>query len=177
MTKTVYYTASSLDGFIADPDHSLSWLLSRDIDQDGPMAYPGFRATVGAAVLGANTYQWVLDHDPGGWDFTLPTWVLTHRDFPAQEGVRFTTDDVRDVHAALAEAAGGKDVWLMGGGDLVGQFADARLLDEVWVQYAPVTLGGGAPLLPRRLELRLEEHDRNREFLVARYTVAPPAQR
>mgnify|MGYP000852541795 FL=1 len=172
--KTVYYTASSVDGFIADADHSLSWLLSRDIDQEGAMAYPGFRATIGAAAVGANTYQWVLDHDPDGWDFTMPTWVFTHRDFPPQDGVTFTTDDVRTVHAALAEAAGGKDVWLMGGGDLVGQFADAGLLDEVWVQYAPITLGGGAPLLPRRLELRLEEQDRNREFLVARYTDSPP---
>lgn len=174
MPKTVYYTASSLDGFIADPDHSLGWLLSRDIDENGPMAYPGFRATVGAAAVGANTFQWVLDNDTGGWEFTLPTWVFTHRDLPPQEGVTFTADDVASVHAALCEAAGGKDVWLMGGGDLVGQFADAGLLDEVWVQYAPVTLGGGAPLLPRRLELRLEEQDRNREFLVARYSVAPP---
>ena len=73
----------------------------------------------------------------------------------------------------MTEAADGKDLWLMGGGDLVGQFADAGLLDEVWVQYAPVTLGGGAPLLPRRLELRLEDQARNREFLCSRYTVSP----
>ena len=172
--KTVYYTASSLDGYIADEDNSLGWLLSRDIDQDGPMAYPGFRATVGAAALGATTYQWILDNDPDGWEYTLPSWVFTHRDFAPHEGITFTTDDVRDVHAAMAEAAGGKDIWLIGGGDLVGQFADAGLLDEVWVQYAPVTLRGGAPLLPRRLELRLEEHARNREFLCARYTVLRP---
>lgn len=174
MTKTVYYTASSLDGFIADPDSSLSWLLSRDIDQDGPMAFPAFRSSIGAGALGATTYQWVLDHDPDGWDFTMPSWVFTHRSFRPQEGVTFTSDDVRGVHAAMVEAAAGKDVWLMGGGDLVGQFADAGLLDEVWVQYAPVTLGGGAPLLPRRLELRLEEQARNREFLCARYVVSVP---
>lgn len=171
MTKTVYYTASSVDGFIADAEGSLSWLLSRDIDGEGLMGYPGFRATVGAAALGATTYQWVLDNDPDGWEFTLPSWVFTHRRFAPQQGVTFTDGDVREVHAALAEAADGKDVWLMGGGDLVGQFADAGLLDEVWVQYAPVVLGAGAPLLPRRLELRLEEQGRNREFLCARYTV------
>ena len=175
MTRTVYYTASSLDGFIADLDNSLSWLLSRDIDQDGPMGYPGFRATVGALALGATTYQWVLDNDPDGWEYTLPTWVFTHRDFPPLDTVTLTTDDVRSVHAELTAAAAGKDIWLMGGGDLVGQFADAGLLDEVWVQYAPITLGGGAPLLPRRIELRLEDHDRNREFLCARYSVSSPA--
>jgi dihydrofolate reductase len=171
MTKTVYYTASSLDGFIADQDNSLSWLLSRDIDQEGVMNYGSFRATLGAAALGATTYQWVLDNDPNGWDYTLPSWVFTHRDFPPIDGVTLTSDDVRTVHAAMAEAAGGKDLWLIGGGDLVGQFADAGLLDEVWVQYAPLTLGGGAPLLPRRIEMRLEEHGQNREFLCARYAV------
>lgn len=173
MAKTIYYTATSLDGFIADQDNSLSWLLSRDIDQDGVMGFPGFRATIGAGALGATTYQWVLDNDPDGWDFTMPAWVFTHREFAPQDGVTFTTDDVHTVHATMLEAAAGKDVWLMGGGDLVGQFADAGLLDEVWVQYAPLVLGGGAPLLPRRLEMRLEEHGQNREFLCARYAVLP----
>ena len=174
MTRTIYYTASSLDGFIADQDNSLSWLLSRDIDQEGVMNYGGFRATVGAAAVGATTYQWVLDNDPDGWEFTLPTWVFTHRDFAPREGITLTSDDVRTVHAAMAEAADGKDIWLMGGGHLVGQFADAGLLDEVWVQYAPLTLGGGAPLLPRRIEMRLAEHGQNREFLCARYDVVRP---
>ena len=68
-------------------------------------------------------------------------------------------------------AAGGKDLWIVGGGDLAGQFADAGLLDEVIVYIAPVALGSGAPLLPRRVELRLEELGRNRDFACARYAV------
>jgi dihydrofolate reductase len=62
-------------------------------------------------------------------------------------------------------------VWIVGGGDLAGQFADAGLLDELWVQYAPVSLGAGAPLLPRRIELELREVVRNRDFACARYSV------
>ena len=62
-------------------------------------------------------------------------------------------------------------MWLVGGGDLVGQFADLGLLDEILVTFAPVTLGAGAPLLPRRLELRLEETGRNGDFVGARYSV------
>lgn len=169
--RTIYYTASSIDGFIADPDNSLSWLLSRDIDQDGFMSFGGFRAEVGAAAVGATTYQWVLDQEGDAWDSTLPTWVFTHREFEPRAGVTLTTDDVREVHAAMTEAAGGKDIWLMGGGGLVGQFAAAGLLDELWVQHAPLTLGAGAPLLPDRIEMRLEEHGQNREFLCARYSV------
>jgi dihydrofolate reductase len=75
------------------------------------------------------------------------------------------------VHAAMVEAASGKNVWVCGGGDLAGQFHDHGLLDELWVQYAPVTLGDGAPLLPRRVELELLEVDRNRDFACVRYAV------
>ena len=77
---------------------------------------------------------------------------------------------IRDSSEMVA-AAGGKDLWVVGGGDLAGQFADAGLLDEVWVQYAPVTLGSGAPLLPRALDLELLEVARNRNFMCGRYRV------
>jgi dihydrofolate reductase len=169
---TQYYTGCSLDGFIADDDHSLSWLTSRDIDRAGAMNYDAFIADVGAMAMGASTYRWILDNDPGPWSYTIPCWVFTHRDFPAPTGdVRFTTTDVAEVHREMAEAAAGRNIWLVGGGDLVGQFADAGLLDEVWVQYAPVTLGSGAPVLPRRIELSLEDVARNRDFLCGRYSV------
>lgn len=169
---THYYTASSLDGFIATGDHSLDWLLKQDIDDDGPMAYAGFQELLGAMALGANTYQWVLDHE-GSWPYTLPTWVFTHRDLDIPDGgsVRRTRADVREVHAEMTAAADGKDLWIVGGGDLAGQFADAGLLDEVWVQYAPVTLGSGAPVLPRALDLELIDVARNKAFLCGRYRV------
>jgi dihydrofolate reductase len=134
------------------------------------MGYEAFIDRIGALAMGASTYRWVLDHDE--WPYRLPTWVFTHRDFPPPpEGVRFTSDDVAEVHAQMVSAADGRDVWLIGGGDLVGQFADRGLLDEVWVQYAPVTLGTGAPLLPRRLDLRLVDVARNRAFLCGHYEV------
>jgi dihydrofolate reductase len=75
----------------------------------------------------------------------------------------------------MAAAAGARNRWIVGGGDLAGQFADAGLLDEVLVTIAPVTLGAGAPLLPRRVELRLEEVARNGDFACARYAVARPS--
>ena len=174
---TVYCTASSVDGFLADPDHSLSWLLSRDVDPQGPMGHDGFLAGVGALAMGSSTYGWLLAHELAGdpprpWPYALPTWVFSSRDLPRVEGdVRHVRGPVQDRHAEMVAAAGGRDVWVVGGGDLAGQFADAGLLDEVRVQYAPVALGAGAPLLPRRLELRLEELARNRDFACARYVV------
>ena len=172
MPRTTYYVASSLDGYIATPDHSLDWLLGRAVADDGPMGLTDFIAGVGAIAMGASTYAWIRSYQDS-WDYTVPTWVFTHRDLapPAGADVRFTSADVAEVHAEMATAAGDRDVWLMGGGHLVGQFADAGLLDEVVIVYAPVTLGAGAPLLPRRLELRMTELAANGELACVRYDV------
>ena len=176
MPRTVYYAASSLDGFIATPDHSLAWLLHQDIDQHGPLGPAGFTQRVGAIAMGSATYEWIRSH-LDGWEYTVPTWVFTrrHRVSADAADITFTDDDVRQVHAAMVRAAGDRDVWVMGGGDVAGQFADAGLLDEVAVAWAPVTLGAGIPLLPRRLELRLIDVDRNGAFACVRYDVVRPS--
>jgi dihydrofolate reductase len=179
MALTQYYTASSLDGFIADPDNSLDWLFERDRDDAGVLSYGSFIAEIGALAMGATTYEWLLEHevyksDPNGvWPYEMPCWVFTHRDLQVIPGaaVELTSDPVGAVHVRMTAAAGGQNIWLVGGGDLVGQFADEGLLDEILVTFAPVTLGAGAPLLPRRLELRLEETGRNGDFVGARLSV------
>jgi dihydrofolate reductase len=180
MSLTQYYSATSLDGFVADADSSLDWLLSRRTEEGGPAGYAEFMAGVGALAMGATTYEWVLDHEFAGkdlasqkWVYDLPCWVFTHRDLPVIPGspVTLTSGDVATVHAEMVAAAGGKNVWVVGGGNLAGQFADAGLLDELILSIAPVTLGSGAQLLPRRVELRLEEVGRNADFAVVRYSV------
>jgi dihydrofolate reductase len=156
--KTQYYTASSLDGFIADAEHSLEWLFQFGDGADAE--YAAFVRGVGAVAMGSTTYEWILRHHilpgaerPQPWPYAQPTWVFTSRTLREAQGadVRFVSGDVRPVHAAMAAAAGGKNLWLVGGGDLVGQFHDHGLLDEILVGVAPVTLGTGAPLLPRRI--------------------------
>ena len=180
MSLTRYYTAATLDGFIADPSHSLDWLFTRDQDHEGLLNYAEFIAGVGALAMGSSTFEWIIRHEFADkdesewkWPYDLPCWVFTSRPLQVvpEAQIDFVQGDVASVHAAMVEAAGGKNVWLVGGGDLVGQFADAGLLDEVIVYVAPVTLGSGAPLLPRRVELRLEETGRNRDFVAARYSV------
>ena len=180
MGLTQYYTATALDGFIADPDNSLDWLFTRERDEDGPLNYGAFIADVGALAMGSTTYEWILEHefadkDPADWKwpYEIPCWVFTHRELPVVPDARieFTSADVATVHKEMVEAAGDRNVWIVGGGDLVGQFADVGLLDEVIVSIAPVTLGAGAPLLPRRIELRLDEMGRNGDFVAAKYSV------
>lgn len=178
MSITTYYTATSLDGFIADEQHSLEWLFRQDQDESGPLNYAEFFARIGAVVMGSTTYEWILRHENGRWPYELPAWVMTTRELPKVDAdVRFARGDVRPVHDQMAAAAGEKDLWVVGGGDLAGQFAGAGLLDEIIVYIASVTLGAGAPLLPRKLDLRLEELARNKAFACARYSVVGPTTR
>ena len=156
--KTQYYTATSLDGFIATEDDSLEWLFPLgDVKDTG---YPAFIVEVGALAMGSATYEWMLRHAQtvaaetgSAWPYSQPTWVFSSRALPAIPGAKlhFVQGDVRPVHAAMREAAGGKNLWVVGGGDLAGQFFDAGLLDELIVQVGSVTLGKGKPLFPRRL--------------------------
>jgi dihydrofolate reductase len=176
---TVFYSATTLDGYLADEHDSLDWLFVQEIDEDGPMAYGPFIATVGALTMGATTYEWVLGHlgEAGeSWPYDLPCRVFTHRELPVPAGadVAFVAGDVAPVHAELAALAGERAIWVVGGGDLAAQFADAGLLDELVLNIAPVTLGAGRPLFPRPFDLRLEEVDRNQAFLCARYAVVGP---
>jgi dihydrofolate reductase len=184
VAKTLYYTATTLDGFIADEHNSLDWLFEVDRESSGEHSFSEFFAEVGAMAMGATTYEWVLEHErlldePEKWTGfygDTPCWVFTHRSLQAIPGaeISFVRDDIRPVHEQMTRAAGNKNIWLVGGGDLVGQFADQDLLDEILVAVAPVTLGRGAPLLPRRLtaaQLELADVARDRQFARLRYRV------
>ena len=156
--RTQYYTAASLDGFIATPDDSLEWLFS--LGHIETKSYPSFIRDVGALAMGSATYEWMLRHvvGPGAtrpepWPYTQPAWVFSSRRLPSLTGadIRFVRGDVRPVHEAMVKEAGGKNVWIVGGGELAGRFYDHGLLDELFVQIGSVTLGAGKPLLPRAI--------------------------
>lgn len=156
--KTQYYTATSLDGFIATEDDSLDWLFPLgDVNQT---SYPDFITKVGALAMGSATYEWIRQHTEQSaeepdrrWPYTQPCWVFSTRTLPPIPGadIRFVQGDVRPVHADMVKAAGQSNVWIVGGGDVAGQFYDAGLLDEIIVQVGSVTLGRGKPLFPRRV--------------------------
>jgi dihydrofolate reductase len=185
VTKTIYYTATSLDGFIADPDNSLDWLFQ--VDQGGVDHFAEFMPGVGAFAMGSTTYEWIVAHEqlldnPDRWQASYgmtPGWVFTHRDLPAIAGANltFVQGDVRPVHQAMLAVAGDRNIWLIGGGELVGAFADAGLLDEIVVCVTPVTLGAGAPLLPRRIlseRLRLTGMEQGGQIAYLTYAVGTP---
>ena len=187
MGITQFYTATSIDGFIADEANSLEWLFhvpAGDDDVGHEVRFAAFFERVGAMAMGSTTYEWVLANEQlleqpekwRGYYGETPCWVFTTRELPAIDGadLRFVQGDVAPIHADMVEAAGDRNVWIVGGGDLAGQFADVGLLDEIQLSIAPVTLGGGAPLLPRRLlasDLTLVDLERQGQFVAATYRV------
>jgi dihydrofolate reductase len=159
MTRTQYYVAASIDGYIADANGRLDWLFQFDKVEGVAEHYKAFLSGVGALAMGAATYEFLLAESRESWPYTgLPTWVFTHRQLPGFPGadIRFTSEDVGAVHEQMVRAAGGKNIWLVGGGNLVAQFARRGLVNELLLSVIPVVLGSGAPLLPASLSGLLE---------------------
>jgi dihydrofolate reductase len=160
MTLVRYYAAQTLDGYIAESDDGLDWLTKyegefADADSDEGMAgYDAFYEGIGSLVMGSATYEWVIEHVES-WPYPgKPTWVLSSRELPQPDGdadVRIVDAAVPELIDELRDAAGERDVWIVGGGPVASQFADHGLLDRVEVTVVPVVLGEGKPLFDRRL--------------------------
>lgn len=184
MGRIIFDTATSLNGWIADEHNSLGWLFAVEHGDHPDSGL--FPADCTVMVCGSTTYQWLLDEQdllthPERWqEFhgNRPTFVFTSRQLPVPPGadVRFVRGPVTDALPAIRAAAGHGDIWIVGGGDLAGQFLDADALDEIALSVAPVALTGGAPLLPRRVEshrLRLESATAVGQFARIIYRVLP----
>ncbi len=140
------YIAQSLDGFVADEEGSVRWL--EEAGKGGDFGYDEFFRGIGAVVMGSTTFEQLRSWDIS-WPYPeMPNWVFTSRELQAPEGadVRFVSGSPREHVAAMDESAGEKNVWLVGGADLVRQWIDERLLDELILFVAPLLLGRGIPL-------------------------------
>ena len=185
MGRIVFDTATTINGWIADEQNSLAWLFAVPGGEEPAEGLLPADATV--MVEGRTTYEWVLAESdilahPERWkEFhgDRPCFVFTHRELPAPEGadIRFVSGSVEEALPSILAAAGDGDIWVVGGGDLAGQFLDAGALDEIAISIAPVALTGGAPLLPRRVEsdrLHLDSAEAIGQFARLRYRVSGP---
>jgi dihydrofolate reductase len=163
VTATQYYAAATLDGYIADRDDGLGWLFGYEGSYEGqraepsPMAdggsYGRFYEGVGALVSGSVTYEFVLKHG-GAWPYPgKPYWVLSSRDLELphdpEADVRIVRGDVAGLADELIASAGERNLWIVGGGHVASQFAEAGRLDELLLTVVPVVLGEGKPLFDR----------------------------
>lgn len=162
MSRCQYYCAMSLDGYIATVDDTIEWLTGYEGSYEGADASPAkggydrFYDGVGALVMGSVTYEWVIEHLGGGegWPYSgKPTWVLSSRELavPRAEGldVRVASAKVEELYEEMIAAAGDRNLWVVGGGNVASQFADAGLLDDVLVTLVPTVLGTGKPVFDR----------------------------
>jgi dihydrofolate reductase len=155
-----YYCAASLDGYIAESDDSIDWLTGYEgsfegaDSPEGQGGYESFYEGIGALVMGSVTYEWVLEH-ASDWPYAgKPAWVLSSRELPTPAGehdVRVVNAEAPELIDEMLDAAGERDLWIVGGGNVASQFADNGLLDRVEVTLVPVVLGSGKPLFERRV--------------------------
>src|SRR5215831_4622205 len=147
--KVIVNIGTSADGFIARPDGDLEWLTSRPASK-GFYGMSAFVKSIDTKVLGRKTYEASLLL---GAKFDPPTrYVVFSRSAPppdAPPGVEFVNEPIGEFMTRLREEPG-KDIWLMGGGDLIASFLDAQAIDEFVVSIAPVFIGDGVPLIARR---------------------------
>jgi dihydrofolate reductase len=151
-----FYIGQSLDGYIADTEGSVRWL--EEAGAGGDYGYDAFFRDVGAVAMGAKTYEQLL-----GWDIPwpysdVPSWVFTRRVLPTPEGadVRFVDAPPVDAIGGIDASAGGRNVWLVGGGRLARQWIADGLLDELILFVAPLLLGGGIRLFGDTVATALE---------------------
>jgi dihydrofolate reductase len=145
MGRMIVFIAASLDGFIARKDDDISWL---DPFSTGPgdYGYAEFMKTVGIAIMGARTYEQSLLH-PERLLTGVTNYVLSHRTLPEAGGT-----DTEFWHGPFADLVtkirheSKKDVYLVGGGQVISQFLNEGLVDEVRQFIVPVILTEGIPL-------------------------------
>ena len=141
------YAASSVDGYLAPTDGSVSWLEA--FDEGGiDLGYDAFYSHVGSIITGRTTYEQVLTF--GGWPYEgKPVVVLSTREAgTSMAGVRWNKgDNLAALVRELREETPG-NIWLLGGGAVHRAFLAAGLVDEVWTHVIPVMLGDGIPMFP-----------------------------
>ncbi|MFK8795420.1 dihydrofolate reductase family protein [Planococcus plakortidis] len=155
--KVVCYIAQSLDGYIADKEETLDWLL--DVEMEGDAGYGEFIDTVDTVLLGRRTYEWVMAHEGGKFPYAdQRSYVFTSRPKEDEGQIAFTSEDPASVVKKLKQQPGGT-IWPVGGSLLLESLLQEDLIDEFIISIAPVTLGGGIPLFQkaqRRLDFTLE---------------------
>jgi dihydrofolate reductase len=151
--KIVVYVATSADGFLARPDGDVGWL-----DRPEPPGGYGMKAfykTVDTVLLGRKT--WEMGRKLGQPLFPgMKNYVFSRRARPPRApGIELVKGDVGQFSRRLRGTTG-KNIWLVGGADLIGAFLDAGEIDELVVHVIPVLIGRGIPLIaPRHREVPL----------------------
>ena len=173
--KVIVHIATSADGYIARSGGDLEWLTSRPAPK-GFYGMDAFMRSVDTKVLGRKTYEVSLRM---GAKFDSQGRTIVFSRHPpstdAPSGVEFVKDAIGPFVSRLRERPG-KDVWLMGGGEIIASFLDAQAIDDFVISVAPVFIGDGIPLIARRHRhqlLALQSVEKFKDGLVQMHYCVP----
>lgn len=147
MKKIKLYIAASLDGYIARPDGDLDWLMEFSNPSKEDYGYKDFFESVDTVIMGGRTYRDIICMDVV-WPYTdKTTYVVTRNPIMVKENINLITKNIIETIHQLREE-NGKDIWLVGGGELITMLLNQDLVNEMIITYIPVILGNGIPLFP-----------------------------
>ncbi len=153
MSKVILYIATSLDGYIADKNSKIEWLVGDNPDDKSMGSYGEFIKTIDTVILGWNTYNQIVtelavDNWPYG-DFT--SYVLTHnKEEKSTDKIIFTDEDLETLIEKI-KLKSKKNIWICGGASIVNQLIKKNLIDTYSITIAPVILGGGISLFEENI--------------------------
>ncbi|HEX2339948.1 MAG TPA: dihydrofolate reductase family protein [Vicinamibacterales bacterium] len=153
--RIIVNIATSADGYVARPDGDLDWLTERPAPK-GFYGLPEFERSVDAKILGRKTFDWSVQMG-ARFGAGAAHYVFSRRPPPASvpAGVHFVAESI-SAFAERLRTQTGKNIWMMGGGDIIGSFLDADAIDEFIITVVPTFIGEGIPLLaPRHREVGL----------------------
>jgi dihydrofolate reductase len=159
MRKIKLYIACSLDSYIAGENGSIDWLFS-----DADYGYTKFYNSIDTILVGRKTYDQSLTFEEYPYK-GKKVYVFTHKAEIEKKkkipDVEYIDDDIPEfVRRLIQQPVGNKDIWLLGGGEIVSIFLNADLVDEIILSIHPIILGKGIPLfsnIKKRVNLRLLE--------------------
>lgn len=159
MKRVVLFIAMSLDGYIADCEGNVDWLMGQEPQQDDMVSYDEFIKKISTVVIGWNTYhQIITELSPGKWFYSgLKSYVLTHRRLPSTGEIVFVDEDVCKLVRDLQETSS-KDIWICGGAAVIRPLIEADLIDQYYISVIPTILGDGIRLFEGKsseIKLRL----------------------
>ncbi|MGN7386696.1 dihydrofolate reductase family protein [Sporosarcina sp. SAFN-015] len=170
--KLVLYIAMSLDGYIATEDESLDWLFN--VEGEGDNGYLEFYETVDTILMGNKTYEWIKKHETREFPYkNKDCYVFTRSSLEDTEDVKFINDNVGSVINELRNQEG-RNIWIVGGGELLQFLLKAKLVDVIILIVAPAIIGKGIPLFKKgdyQLDLTLQGTRNFNQFVELRYSV------
>lgn len=147
MRKVVLFIAMSLDGYIADENGKVDWLVGENPETEAVDTYSEFIKNVDTVIMGWNTYhQVVTELSPDEWIYKdLQSYVITHRKLNNTDNVNFTDESPSEIVKKL-KLQEGKDIWVCGGATIIHQLIEENLIDEYYITLIPTLLGKGIRL-------------------------------